>query len=80
MDRLFLWVDGLGKATQKHRCHDDVLTSLSKLRGIVPPIDDVALNLASGTPGAARRVMRTGRSVLHRARRHRCRLVLLPLS
>ena len=80
MDRLLQWVDRLGKAAQKHRRHGDVLAGLSKLWGIVPPVHVVALDLAGVTPGAARRVTRTGRSVLHRARRRRWRLVLPPLS
>ena len=80
MDRPLLGVDRPGNAAQKHRRHGDVLASPSELWGIVPPVDDVALNLAGATPGAACRVMRTGRSVLHRARRRRWRLVLPPLS
>ena len=64
VDRLFLGVVRLGKATQKHRRHGDVLASPSKLWGIVPPIHDVALDLAGVTPGAAHRVMRTGRIVV----------------
>ena len=60
VDHLFLEVVRLGKAAQKH-CHGgDVLASLSELWGIVPPIHDVALDLAGATPGVARRVMRTG--------------------
>ena len=80
MDRLLLWVDRLGKAAQKHRRCGDVLTSPSELWGIVSPVDDVALNLASATPGAAHRVTRTGRIVGCLARQHRWRLVLPPLS
>ena len=60
VDRLFLWVDGLGKATQKHRRRGDVLASLSELWGIVLPIDDVALNLVGATLGTARWVTRMG--------------------
>ena len=73
MDRLFIRVVRLGQAAQKY-CHDDdVLTSLSELRGISPPIHGVALDLMGMTPGAARQSMRMGRSVVHRARwRSRC--------
>ena len=60
VDRLLLWVDRLGKVTQKHHHRGDVLASPSELWGIVPLVDDVALNLAGATPGAARRVTRTG--------------------
>ena len=80
MDRLFLGVVRLGKATQKHCRNGDDLVSPRELWGIVPPIHDVALDLAGATPGAARRFMRTGRSVVRRARRRRWRLVLPPLS
>ena len=80
MDRLLLWVDRLWKATQKHHRSGDVLPSPSELWGIVPPIDDVALNLVGVTPGAARRVTCMGRIMVCRARRRRWRLVLLPLS
>ena len=64
VDRLLLWVDRLGKAVQKHHRRGDVLASLRELWGIVPPVDDVALNLAGATPGVARRVTRAGCSVL----------------
>ena len=80
MDRLLLWVDRLGKAAQKHRRCGDVLTSSSELWGIVDPIDDVALNLAGATPGAARRITLTGHNVVCQARRRRWRLVLPPSS
>ena len=80
VDHLFLWVDGLRKATQKHRRRGDVLTSPSELWGIVPPVDDVALNLAGATLGAARRFTCTRRGVLHQARQRRWWLVLQPLS
>ena len=76
VDCLFLGVIRLEKATQKHCGRSDVLTSLSELWGIVPPVHDVALDLAGVTPGAARRFMCTGRSVVCRARRRRWRLVL----
>ena len=80
VDRLLLWVNGLEKATQKHRHRGDVLASPSEMWGIVPPIDDVALNLAGVTPGAAHQVTSMGCSVLHRAHRRRWRLVLPPLT
>ena len=80
MDRLFLGVVQLGKATQKHRRRGDVLASLSELWGIVPPIYDVTLDLAGVTLGAARRVTRTRRIMMRRACERRWRLVLLPLS
>ena len=67
MDRLFLGVVRLGKATQKHCRSDDVLIGPSKLWGIVPPVHGVALDLMGMTSGAACRFMRTGRSVVHRA-------------
>ena len=80
MDRLFLGVVRLGKAAQKHCRSIDVLVSLSELWGIVPPVHDVALDLAGATPGAAHRFMCAGRSMVHRARRRRWQLVLPPLS
>ena len=80
MDHLFLGVVWLGKAAQKHCRGDDVLASPSELWGIVPPVHDVALDLASATPGAAHWVMRTGRSVVRRAHRRRWWLVLPLLS
>ena len=80
MDRLFLGVVRLGKAAQKHCCNGDVLISSSELWGTVPPIHDVALDQAGVTPGAAHRFMCMGRSVVRRARRRRCWLVLPPLS
>ena len=80
MDRLFLGVVRLEKAAQKHCRSGDVLASPSKLWGIIPPVHDVALDLAGVTPGAARRFMRTGHSVVRRARWRRWQLVLPPLS
>ena len=68
VDHLLLWVDRLGKATQKHRRHGDVLASPSELWGIVSPVHDVALDLAGVTPGAARWSKRTGHNVVRRAR------------
>ena len=64
VDRLFLGVVRLRKAAQKHHRHGDVLASPSELWGIVPPVDDVALDLPGMTPGAARWVTRVGGSVL----------------
>ena len=64
MDRLLLWVYRLEKAVQKHRHHGDVLTSPSELLGIVPPVHDVALDLAGATFGVAQRVTRAWHSVL----------------
>ena len=80
VDRLLLWVDGFEKAAQKHRRHGDVLTSPSKLWGIIPTVDDVALNLAGATTGAACWVTRTGHIMVCRVRQHRWWLVLSPLS
>ena len=80
MDRPLLRVNGLGNATQKHYRIGDVLASPSELWGIVPPVQDVALDLAGVTPGIANWVTHVWRSVLHRARRRRLRLVLPPLS
>ena len=80
VDRLLLGVDKLWKAAQKHRHSGDVLASLSELWGIIPPVHDIALDLAGVTPGAAHRVTFTGCNVLHRACWRRWRLVLLPLS
>ena len=51
VDCLLLGVDRIEKAMQKHRRSGDVLANPSELWGIVPPIDDVALNLAGVTPG-----------------------------
>ena len=80
VDRPLLGVDGLGNTTQKHCRSGDVLASLSELWGVVPLVHDVALDLAGVTPGAARRVTRLGRNVLHRARRCRRQLVQPPSS
>ena len=52
-DGLLLGVARLGEATKKHRRSGDVLASPSELWGIVPPVHDVASDLASVTPGAA---------------------------
>ena len=80
MDRLFLGVVQLGKATQKHRRRGDVLTSLSKLWGIVPPIHDIALDLAGMALGAAHRVTHTGHIAVRPTHRRRWWLVLPTLS
>ena len=80
VDRLLLGVDGLGNAAQKHCRSSDVLDSPSKLREIVPLVHDVVLDLAGVTLGTAHRVMCIGRNMLHRACRHKQRLVLPPLS
>ena len=80
MDRLFLGVVRLGKATQKHCRNGDDLVSPRELWGIVPPIHDVALDLADTTPGATHRFMCMGRSVVRQARQCRWRLVLSSLS
>ena len=68
MDRLFLGVVRLRKATQKHCRSGDVLVSPSELWEIIPSIYDVALGLVGATPGATRRVMCTGQIVVCRAR------------
>ena len=80
VDHLILGVCRLWKAVQKHCRNGDVLASLSKLWGIIPPVHDVALDLVGVTPGAARRFPHMGHSVLHRAHRRRWRLVLPPSS
>ena len=68
VDHLFVRVVRLGQATQEHYRGGNVLTGLSKLRGIGPPNRGVALDLTGVTPSAIRRSMRTGRSVVRRAR------------
>ena len=80
VDRPLLGVDGLGNAAQKHCRSGDILAGPSELWGVVPLVHDVVLDLAGVTLGAARRIMRMGRNVLHRARRHRWWLVLPSLS
>ena len=60
MDRLFMRVVRLRQATQKHYRSGDVLTGLSELWVIIPPVHGVALDPTGMTPGAARRSMRTG--------------------
>ena len=59
VDRLFLGVIRLEKATQKHCRDDDVLVGPSELWGVVPPVHDVALDLEGVTPSIAHRVTRT---------------------
>ena len=59
VDHLLMGIDRLGKAAQKHCRSGDVLASPSKLWGIVPTIQDVALDLAGMTLSVAHRVMRT---------------------
>ena len=80
VDHLFQGVVWLRKAMQKHRRCGNVLASPGELWGIVPLVDDVALDLAGVTLGAARWVARAWHSVLRRARRRRWRLALPPLS
>ena len=64
MGRLFVRVIWLRQIVQKH-CHGgDVLTGLSELWGIFPPIHGVAVDLTGMTPGAARWSILTGRSVV----------------
>ena len=65
VDCPLLRVDRLEDAAQKHRGSGDVLASPGELWGIVPPVHDVALDLAGATSGDARRVTCVGRSVLH---------------
>ena len=80
VDRPLLGVDGLRNATHYHYRSSDVLASPSELWEIVTLVHDVVLDLAGAILGAACRVMRVGRNVLHRACRCRRRLVLPPLS
>ena len=79
MDYLFLGVGRFGDTMQKHRHSSDVLASLSELRGVVPPVQDVVLDLTGVTPGAAHQVTCVRCSVLRRACRRRWQLVLPPL-
>ena len=64
VDPLLLGVDRLWKATQKHHRSGDVLAGPSELWGIVASMHNVELDLAGTTPGAARRVTRTGHIVV----------------
>ena len=58
MDCLFLGVGRLKEATQKHRRSSDVLASPSKLRGVIPFVQYVTLDLTGMTPSTARRITR----------------------
>ena len=78
MDRLFLGVVRLGKATQKHYRSGDVLIGPSELWGIVPPVHGVALDPTGATPSVAHQFMRTERSVGRRAH-WRSRWLVQPL-
>jgi len=80
VDSLFLGVVRLRKSTPKHCRGGDVLASLSELWGIIPPIHDVALDLASVTLGDIHWVTHMGRSVVRRVRLCRSCLVPPPLS
>ena len=66
MDRLFLGVIQLGKATQNHHRRGDILASPSELWGIVPPVHDVALDLSGVTPSASRWVTHMGHNMVRR--------------
>ena len=79
MDCLFLGVGRLEEATQKHRRSSDVLASLSKLRGVVPSVQDVTLDLMGATLSTTHRVTCTWRNMLHRACQHKWWLALSPL-
>ena len=79
MDRLLLGVGRLGEAAQKHHRSSDVLASLSKLRGVIPSIQYVTLDLTGMTPSAACWVTRMWRSVMRQVLRRRRRLSLPPL-
>ena len=80
VDCLLLGVDRLWKAAQKHRRSSDVLASSSELRGVIPSIQDVALDLTGATPRDAHRVTRDWRSMLHRAHQRMWWLALPPSS
>ena len=80
MDCLLLGVDRLGEAAQKHHHRSDVLASPSKLRGIVPSVQDVTLDLTGATLSTARWVTRMLRNVVRRACQCRWWLALPPLS
>jgi len=69
----------LGQVTQEHCRGGNALASPSALLGVGPPNRSVALGLTGATPIAARRSMRTGRSVVHRVRWCSWRL-MRPLS
>ena len=80
VDYLFLGVGRLGEAMQKHRRISDVLASPSKLRRVIPSIQDVTLDLTGVTLSSARRVTSMWHSVLRRACQRRWQLALPPLS
>ena len=80
MDRLFLGVVRLEKATQKHCRSGDVLIGPSELWGIVPPVHGVALDPMGATPSIIHWVMRTGRCVVRQAHWRSQRLVQPLLS
>ena len=67
MDCLFQGVSRLREAEQKHCYSSDVLVSSSELKGVVPSIQDVVLDLTGVTLSTARRVMRVWRSALRQA-------------
>ena len=67
MDCLFLGVGRLGEVAQKHLRSSDVLASPSKLRGVIPSVQYVTLDLTGMIPSAARRVTRMWCCVMHRA-------------
>ena len=77
VDRLLLVVSRLGEAAQKHHHNNDVLANPSKLRGVIPSIQDVTLDLTGMTLSVIHWVTRMWHSVL---RQHRWRLALPPLS
>ena len=68
VDRSFVRVVRLEQVVQEHCRGGNVLTGPSELRGIGPPNRGVALDLTGATPSAVRRSMRTGHSVVRRAR------------
>ena len=68
MDRLFARVVRLGQAAQEQCRGGNVLTEPSELWGIGPPNWGVVLDLTGVTPSTVRWSMRTGRSVVRRAR------------
>ena len=70
MDHPVARVVRLGQATQEHCRGGNVLIGPSELRGIGSPIWGVALDPTGVTPGAVRRSMRAGRSVVRRAHWH----------
>ena len=63
VDSPFARVVWFRQATQEHCRGGNVLTGLSELWGIGPPIRGVALDLTGATPSIVRRSVRTGRGV-----------------